>query len=244
MKPFLEWDPKHYIGGDGVIIAADETQEWLLKWWFEHFKTSNQFPITVFDLGMSASARTWVKNKATVIPFALPKGMIHLKESIDPEKVAGWENRYEGDLWQGRLHWFSKPFLLLKSPYDRTIWMDLDCEVSGKIDPLFDYCNEKDGFSIFILPVDGLELFNTGVMVSKRHSPIPLKWAESVYKENGDHFGDEPLLMEVVKREKFFITPHPITYNFPTNLLRSPNAVIKHHIGGRGKTQIIGGYHV
>ncbi|WP_194848520.1 hypothetical protein [Candidatus Neptunochlamydia vexilliferae] len=239
-----DWDHNDDGSGDGVIIAADENQEWMLKWWWENYSKENAFPVTFFDLGMSKSARLWCGSKGDVIPFAFPDGWIKPREAITSDEIEEWEKKYQGDLWEGRTQWFCKPYVLLRSPYVRTVWMDLDCEVRSSIAELFDYCNEGDGFSILKLSLENLDLFSAGVVVSKRLSPVTKKWAENIYHENHKHFGDENVLIETLNKEKFKITPYPLIYNWPTIIPQSCKTVIRHHIGGYGKTKILGGLSV
>ncbi|MBA3604167.1 MAG: hypothetical protein H0W50_11150 [Parachlamydiaceae bacterium] len=43
---------------------------------------------------------------------------------------------------------------MLKSPYQRTIWLDVDCQVRGSIDDLFTKCVNEAGIAIAIAPED------------------------------------------------------------------------------------------
>ena len=227
--------------GDGVIVGTDETQEWMLKWWWENYSKHNDYPVTFFDIGMSKSARLWCESKGAVHSFSFAEGSIKAREEIDPKQSADWEEKYQGDLWEGRTKWFTKPFLLLKSPYKRTIWMDLDCEVRRPIAPLFDYADKGDGFSILSFQVDELDIYNTGVIAYRHGSSIPPKWAAHTHTANHKHFGDETILMEMLENENLQITPHPLIYNWPTIIPQDTSTVIRHHIGGYGKTKILGG---
>lgn len=239
MEPIIKWDLENYTGGDGIIVATDMKQEWMLKWWWDNYAKYNNFPVTFFDLGMSKSASIWCEEHGNLIRFTFPEGWIKPKQAIDDTKKALWEDIYQGDLWDGRTHWFTKPFLLLKSPYQRTVWMDLDCEVRKPIDKLFDFANEKDGFSILSFQLDDLNIYNTGVIACRHGSPIPQKWAEHTCANNHNHVGDETLLMEMIEKENLQITPHPLLYNWPTIIPQDANMVIRHHIGGYGKTKIL-----
>jgi len=235
--PLLSWSEKG--SGNGVVVAANGTQEWLLKWWWDHYSKKSDFPVTFFDLGMSKSARNFCESKGSVRSFTFPKGMIKTKEAISQKNIESWENTYPGDVWVGREQWFTKPFILLKSPYETTVWMDLDCEVLKPIDPLFDYANGGDGFSILQFHKDNANYYNTGVIVAKHGSKVPLKWAEQTQKRNEHHFGDETVLMEMLEHENLKITPHPLPYNCPTILPMHEDAVIRHYIGAQGKIQIL-----
>lgn len=244
MKGLAEWDDTHYQGGDGIVVATDENQEWFLKWWWNHYSKHNSFPVTFFDLGMSKSARNWCESKGNVRSFSFPENWIKDKKYIDPKQIKEWEARYQGNLWEGRKQWFCKPYTLLQSPYERTIWVDLDCEIRLPITPLFDYCNEGDGFSVLKLELNDSDIYSAGVIVSRHRSPVVQKWAENIQKENDKYFGDENILIETLEREKFHITPYPLLYNWPTFIPQNVETVIRHHIGGYGKTRILRGLDV
>lgn len=233
----FEWNPKAF--GDGVIVGTDEKQEWMLKWWWDHYSKHNSYPVTFFDLGMSKSARNWCETKGNILSFSFPEGWIKPKEEISEKERLEWEKKYPGELWEGRTEWFAKPFLLLKSPYQRTVWMDLDCEVRRPIDKLFDFADKEEGFSILKFKIDDLEVYNTGVIVTRHGSTIPQKWAKNTEENNHNHFGDETVLMEMLEKEKIEITPHPLIYNWPTIIPQDGNTVIRHHAGGYGKSRIL-----
>ena len=237
----LQWNKTQYQGGDGIVIATDSTQEWFLKWWWENYSKHNSYPVTFFDIGMSQSARNWCENKGSIRSFSFPEGWIANKETIESHLIQEWEEKYQGNVWEGRKQWFCKPYVLLQSPYDRTIWIDLDCEVRGSLTPLFDYCNDKDGFSILKLKLDDSSFYSAGVVVSKHGSPVVTKWAENIYKDNAQHFGEENVLIETLEQEKFQITPYSLIYNWPTFIPQDAKTVIRHHMGGYGKTHILRG---
>ncbi len=44
---------------EGVIVASDLSQEWLLPWWWDHYKNFNNFPVTFVDLELSNKMKTW-----------------------------------------------------------------------------------------------------------------------------------------------------------------------------------------
>jgi len=243
-KALLNWHESHFQGGDGIVVAADENQEWFLKWWWENYSKHNTYPVTFFDIGMSKSARHWCESKGNVLSFSFPKNWIKDKKYIDPQAIKEWELRYQGNLWEGRKQWFSKPYILLQSPYQRSIWMDLDCEVRNSLKKLFDFCNEGDGFSVLKLELPDSDIYSAGVIVSRRYSPVVKKWAENIYKDNAKHFGDENILIELLSKEKYKITPYSLLYNWPTFIPQNVDTVIRHHIGGYGKTQILKGLNV
>lgn len=122
----------------GVVIAVDDSYELYLPWWWEHYSTHCTLHVTIIDLGMTESARLYSLSKGNVVPFSPDTSFITPKEGIAPELT---------ELWEKRPLWFAKPFYLQKSPYKKTLYMDIDCKVQSPITPLLD-----------TLPIDAFSL--------------------------------------------------------------------------------------
>jgi len=244
MKDLIKWDNTHYQGGDGIVVATDENQEWYLKWWWEHYSKHNTLPVTFFDIGMSKSARLWCEKRGTVISFSLPQSYIAQKDDIPLKIQKDWEENYYGPLWECRNQWFNKPFALLKSPYDRTLWMDLDCEVRLPLDQAFDFCETKDGFSTTLFHLDHATICSTGVVINKRYSPVTEKWAEHVITKNSQYLGDDSAFMGMLGENNYDIHSLPITYNWLNIFASNCPIYIYHHMGSHGKTHILRGLNV
>ena len=143
-----KWNKEISPQGDGLIVASDITQEWLLPWWWGHYSLHNSYPVTFVDLGMSQEMRAWCKERGNFITLGVPDIFVKVKEEIKDPLVRDWESLYGRKFWPRRHAWFKKPMACLKSPYLRTIWCDLDCEVRGPLQALFDFCENSSGIAL------------------------------------------------------------------------------------------------
>ena len=223
---------------EGVIVAADHEQEWLLKWWWKHYRSCNSHPVTFFDLGMSKSARLWCEKRGEVLSLAFPDSWMR---EVSPSQVESWKTTYPEPILHKRKAWFAKPFALLNSPYSRTLWIDLDCEVRRSIAPLFPYAIDKngDGFSVVLLEFEGKHYQNSGVLSARRHSPVTAMWAKNAREKNHLYQGDDDLLVDTIRENHFRIPFFPMTYNHLTLLPGSEKAAIRHFAGPTGKWDLL-----
>ena len=243
MAAITKWNQQNYIGGDGVIVASDMKQEWILKWWWDHYSKHNDSPVTFFDIGMSKSARIWCESKGKVISFSLPKSIIPQKKEISLEVQKQWEDCWHESsskrIWDCRIQWMHKPFIILQSPYERTVWIDIDCEIRASLKPMFEYCNDNDGISVFKLQLKENTVINCGVVVAKRNSSAFTYWAETILEKSHITVSDETALIEAQKNHPIQITPLPIDFNF-LNFWKTNSPVnVYHHGGGAGKREIL-----
>ena len=63
---------------------------------------------------------------------------------------------------------------MLQTPFECTVWMDLDCEVTGSLIPLFQKVHTHSGIAVarerrFTLEEAG---YNSGVIVYRKDSPV------------------------------------------------------------------------
>ncbi|HEX2579368.1 MAG TPA: hypothetical protein VHK67_03080 [Rhabdochlamydiaceae bacterium] len=121
----------------GIVIGCDQTQEWMLRWWWAHYSRHNCYPVAFIDFGMSQEAQKWCKAKGHWISLDAPKNFVFPKSLIAPDLIASWEKVNGKELWKRREKWFYKPFALRQTPFDETIWIDLDCEITAPLTPLF-----------------------------------------------------------------------------------------------------------
>ena len=247
----LDWDDTHFIGGDGVLIGSDENQEWMLKWWWEHYIAHNTLPVTFFDFGMSKSARMWCERRGPVIKIVLPKNFLKSKEKIPLELQQKWEILYAPTFWDSRPGWFSKSLAFLKTPYDRSVWIDLDCQVLNSIQPLINACTQNDGVAIareaphcvefskkHDVVLEGEILYNTGVVSFMRHSPLISRWVENNFHRNHEFPGDDDILNRTIFEEKFTVNELSSLYNRRPQYGIPPETVIVHYVCTGGKHHI------
>lgn len=151
-----------------------------------------------------------------------------------------------------------KPITLAATPYERTIWLDLDCEVLKPLDHLFTACDHPSGIALaaesestqhregrrkHLLPDE--MIYNAGVIVFKKESPVIAKWAAQAYEKSQTIWSDQHLLARIIFTDKIEINQLSSEYNWCMAWGLNINAVIIHWFGPWGK-QIIrqhGGYH-
>ncbi len=51
----------------GVIVASTHHIEWLLPWWWYHFRLHNTLPVAFLDLGMSDASKEWFKQRGELL---------------------------------------------------------------------------------------------------------------------------------------------------------------------------------
>lgn len=207
----------------------------MLEWWYGNLRRHNpDLPVCFADFGMSRKMRDWCKRRGSVIDLS---GMHHA------------ENRAKG--------WFKKPWAIVKSPYEKVVWLDTDCEVLGSLEAYFAYC---DGASIGLnydvrtnfnlshcLGKGGnliTEPFQSGVVVACPDNELVAEWAERCMAGSGARSDQEVLIALIVERIESGNTATRIRVMPPEyqwlRLQGEPpdNAVVVHWTGPAGKERI------
>lgn len=229
----------------GILCGAEKSQEWLLPWWWSRYREHNAYPVTFFDFGLTGEMRKWCGERGEVVSIELEASCICPRNKIDPELAKLWEQDYGWRVWNSRLTWFKKPLAFLQSPYEKGIWLDLDCEVLGSLEPLFE---KLDGstqmalvrdYSCDHLPkFDPCIRYNGGVVAFQRGSPVIEKWADGAKTKNHLFGGDDPLLSHMINTHRVEIAELPEIYNWRMARGLNLDAVILHWVGTGGKSYI------
>ncbi len=231
----------------GVLVAANFEQEWMLKWWYNHYTILNDYPICFADFGMSRSALNWCQSKGVVIP-------VHTTFSpkmISDKQQKHFEKMYYGDVLEGRKAWFLKPFAMKKSPFEKTIWIDLDCEVKSNLKEVFTYADKPPHFSVardlktseqmhtHLNTIPGCtKYYNSGVISFQRSSPILKKWIENIPLHFETYLSDQEVLSHTIYEEGFKVTELPKKYNYLSGFEEIENPSIIHYATRYGKDHI------
>ncbi|QVL57797.1 MAG: hypothetical protein KFB93_01600 [Simkaniaceae bacterium] len=115
----------------------------------------------------------------------------------------------------------SKAFALPKSPYENTIWTDINCEIKQTLIPLFEMTSVKDGFAISYSKEQAPK---SGVIAFKQNSPVILNWQAWCIKNK--NATDESTLDLLLKENAFQITEFSEKYLWTGPLKAPPNTVI------------------
>lgn len=224
-------------GMQGVLVACDKEQEWMLKWWWFHYSKHNRYPVVFVDLGMSQEIKEWCRQKGQLAPLVCPKDLLIPKHLVPKEQIEAWE-KICGDIpWDLREPWFRKPFAMLQTPFECTIWTDLDCEITGSLTPLFQKAHTHSGIGVarerrYTLEEAG---YNSGVIVYQKESPVLIRWAEKCHRHNDQYLGDQDVLSDIINTENLEITELPDIYNWRMKFGVNFEAVIIHWCGRWGK---------
>lgn len=222
---------------DGVLVGCDHRQEWMLPWWWSRYSEHSSYPVTFIDFGMSEKVKKWCQQRGELIPLWAPIDFVRPKHEISADLAAEWESAYGKLLWTSREGWFRKPFAMLQTPFDRTLWMDLDCEVLGSLAPLF---NKVHGYSGVALAKEPSEesVYNTGVIVYRKSAPLIVKWAEECLLLNHQMLSDQSVLSHLIHEHNVEITELSSNYNWRMKCGINLNATIIHWAGDWGKLYI------
>ncbi|MBS0651510.1 MAG: hypothetical protein JSR93_10150 [Verrucomicrobia bacterium] len=234
-----------------ILCGSDQAQEWLLPWWWSRLRDHNDHPIAFCDFGMSEDALNWCRERGEVIPILSSPVDVASKEAFSSDFVDYWEKNYTAEVWSLRKVCFKKPFAFLRTPFQRTLWLDIDCEVLGKIDPLFNLWNAESQIAImrdFIslhLPVHHPEsIYNGGVIVFEHGTPLIQQWASSAMQMTNQFGSDDILLSHLINSMRIPVIEIPDIYNWRISEGINLDAVIWHWMRDGGKTfiQKFGGF--
>ena len=159
---------------DGILVATDVFQEWLLPWWWDHYSEHNTYPVAFVDLGMGEEMKEWCREHGELICLRIANVFVTEQEEIEVHCIKEWERIYGKHFWPSRCAWFKKPLACLQSPFRHTLWLDLDCEVRGPLDSLFSFSNHPSGIGLCkeSWKKVGDPLYNSGVISFKHSIPI------------------------------------------------------------------------
>ncbi|HSX37457.1 MAG TPA: hypothetical protein VLE95_01340 [Chlamydiales bacterium] len=227
----------------GIIAGSDQTQEWLLPWWWEHYIQHNTHPVTFIDFGLSPEKKTWCRARGSVRALRIPDFAAE-RRIIAPSLMFAWENQFGKSFWPSRGAWFKKPLACLRTPYKRTIWIDLDCEVRGSIAPLFNLADHPSGVAMakdskWVYTqrptFESFWVYNSGVVVFRKQSPLIEEWARESHRQNHLFRGDQELLSHLIFQKNIAIAEVPKIYNWSRCEEDAPHAIIYHWHGDIGR---------
>jgi hypothetical protein len=224
----------------GILIGSDIAAEWLIPWWWKRYREFNGRPVSIVDFGMSLKMRSWCLKKMEVIPFSLSPIDVRPKNEISKEHLKLWKKQYRGPLWQAREAWFKKPGACLLSPYDLTLWIDLDCEVCESLDPVF--AEARDDVELVIgkqdWRLDAPVVYNSGVILFRKKSPFLHEWNLRCFSQNASMMGDQDVLTSMLLEGNIQYKELSPFYNWLMYSGVQPGIVIAHWSAGWGKEYI------
>lgn len=229
----------------GVLAGADRKVEWLLPWWWGYFSRYNKLPVAFFDFGMSEEKRAWCQERGEVIEIPAP--LVAPKELCSKAHVRRWEKAHS-QVWGARKGWFQKPLACLQTPFDISLWIDVDCEVAGPLERIFNYYDPAFDFGIALEPKSERErhyIYNSGVLAFKKGSPALEKWAKICSEKNDRYICDQDALSALIREEIVTIQRFPQTFNWLMYCGVNTEALVHHWsaVWGKEHIQKYGGVH-
>ncbi|MES2199735.1 MAG: hypothetical protein V4489_06170 [Chlamydiota bacterium] len=236
---FCKWSTEKPLAEKGFIVAADTTQEWLLPWWWENYTKYNDLPVAFVDLGLSKEMKNWCKERGRYIHLFVPDAFLLEKASFPKEHIDHWETLHGKKFWESRNAWFKKPLACLQSPFEKNVWMDLDCEVKGYLGDIFSV--PLPSYSVAAakehLPNKDPSI-NSGVILFQKNTPLIETWAEESLKNNSLYFGDQDSLYALILKNHPPMADLPLTYNWSRLNQNNEDALVVHWHGNTGKMVI------
>jgi len=231
----------------GVLVATDAKQQWLLPLWWDRYRSCNDLPVIFVDLGMEEESLKWCRQRGRVLPF---KRWVECKE-VSWEGFEG-SQALRGPHWdlptmakldrswflEGRKRWMQKPSICLLSPFAKTLWLDLDCEVLGDLQDVFHELEEGKEIAAAMncSREQSQPIFNSGVMVFVQKAPLLQKWALMIEKEGHRYLGDDCLLSVLCNQHPDKVSILPNIYNWRPHLGVPFFPKVFHWMGPEGKS--------
>lgn len=235
------------MASQGIIVGCDQNQEWLLPWFWDSYSLYNQYPVAFIDFGMSEKAKAFCTQKGEVI--TIPK--VKLNE-VDPLRLRVWQTPHGDGFMRCRPAWFAKPQAFALCPYDKALWLDLDCKVHGPLDPLFQMLTDNVEMALVKEPeiiqkmleqsghlLPGQVSYNSGVIAFKKGAEILSLWQDECLARNELYRGDQDALNFMIYIHELKVLELPSEYNWLMTMGENENALISHHASGREKIRIL-----
>lgn len=193
------------VNNRGFLIFSDSKSEWLIPWFMTHFRKHHPSDKICFV--------------NTGVSFEFFDKHIMKQNTYGFNDIIHFDAPYSG--------WFNKPFVCYQTPYDLTIYIDLDCEIRKSIDwnDFIYFKDENTYLSQFIIYQDNgvlqkmndrvnklINNYNTGFIVYTKDSFVLEEWCESTEKAffMGEHslkgYGDQDILSEIIQNSKYHST--------------------------------------
>ena len=221
----------------GVICGVDCSQFWLLSFFLDRYFQFNQYPITIFDFGLNQWQKSWIEAKFSLKAIECIDGWIKDASEVGFKEKAVWEETHGLEFWSHREKWFKKPFACIKSPYEQTVWLDLDCEVLGPINGLFEAL-QQHSLALALDPKESKGLYpiyNSGVIGFKKTAKVISLWAEKSLVLNDVFRGDQDLLSFLIHQEAVYLHVVSEIYNCSYKSKNAEKCMIMHWMGSSAK---------
>lgn len=206
----------------GVLLLADSELEWLIPWWFRCFeKTNPNLPVSVSDFGLSEKTIQWLQDKN--IPI-IPK-----------------TNNFP----KLRITCFYKPFAITASPYEITIFSNLDCEIRKNISDMFSWAEHGLVLGNDLYPMGNNrklfrehQYYNSGLICLLQNNPTIAQWCSKSKELHELLRSDQEILNLVIYESEATVVELPPHFHQLRVDGDHEKAVVMHWTGSPGKIHI------
>ena len=219
----------------GIVVGCNKNLQWLLPWWWERYSYFCSLPVVFFDFGMTEEGLDFCKARGEVVTL----------EEIDPSHFSSetplWSECYGKTYETARQGWFKKPLALAASPFEISLWLDLDCEVLADVDPIFQYATYGPFIALtreYTRCMEPYAVYNGGVILYRKNTPLIELFAREALVMAKDFWGDDRLLSFLIDREQFPVIEMDPICNWRYGQGIPAQAFILHWSGEWGKKYI------
>ena len=197
----------------GILTGSDARMELFLPWWFDHYQRHNSYPVAIVDFGLSDWGKRVAKRIGTLIDG--PEAPTH------PLGKSPLRIHSQAYFQEKRSVWFSKPLALINTPFEQTLWIDIDCKIKAELSSCFGIefgatPNRKLGNNWgikhgYIQP--GEKLYNSGFITFSKRSSLLKAWCDEVTQNGHKHISDDYAMTALINSKKWPFTPIHQDYN-------------------------------
>ena len=229
------------LATQGIITGLSRNLEWLLPWWWEHYTAHNSYPVLFADFGLSETAKTFCKERGTLLSI----DDFPFEKEPSPSTRQAWEKDYGKTIWESRPVWFKKPLALISSPFEKTLWLDIDCKVQGSLAPLFKTLGKEIDIALLHCLKDspflakGILRYNSGAIAFKKNALIIHQWIQTALEEQDHLPGDEECLSFAIHKNHPKLKELPPLFNWLCIQGKNPKALIYHCCQEQGRAEVL-----
>jgi hypothetical protein len=190
---------------------------------------------------MSKKMQMWCRKRGDLVRI---EGTA-IQETVSPQLLAQGLGIYGEALWGHRSQWFKKPFACVQSPYRVGLWLDVDCEVLGPLEPLIasfqldkQLALAREVGSLHLPKLHPRICYNGGVILFAHGAPLVEQWVASVPELNAEFMGDDLLLSHLIYKTSCDVQEIPALYNWRLHQGINFEAQIFHWMGPKGKDYV------
>ncbi len=164
-----------------MIVGCDKQMEWMLPWWWQHYVRHNTFPVAFVDMG-NDRRRTRIgcakSGELWTCPVCMSLSALKKRfPKILPRNGSDLSRRCVGSARS----WYPQTVCMAKTPFEKTIWVDLDCEVVGSLKPLFSKIHPYSGMALAREVFQGDNVYNRALWPIAADSLLLQQWMDAMH---------------------------------------------------------------